>query len=249
MIGVADQAEDLIRDGRFDEACDLLAQFSRRGEAESREIKEAVKLLASAGCIEEARDIYASYGARAEAAPSPDVDALELESLSAGRKELAKGIAEKRALRYPRLSVSKRGWFSRYLPFDPRVVREVTVSPEGLSVRRLFRTRHYPWANLRCARIRKKYGVTAYGYSRIEYVRRVLELEFEAGRVALDVSSSLPEFNRPDLLETAVRHYATVDAVKDTELPSPSQLQRWARELVVLLILLAGTLIWLISQR
>jgi hypothetical protein len=202
------RAGELVRRGEMSEARDELLEVTGRQDIDRSTLEEAILWMGRAGFEEDATRLVDLYAERFRERPETDHEAVR--RLIKQRAEAVRRTKGRERRVHRRLTTFSRGWPGRYLPFEPGLVREITLDDEGISIRRLWRTRTYRWDEIVGAELERQRSHTGVGYTRIEYVRRRLRIVASDGEHVFDLSDVLPEFHRPDLIEQDIRRYVPV---------------------------------------
>jgi hypothetical protein len=203
MPSQLDTAEDLIRAGKPEQARALLVEAVERGGEEFQDWDAAVELLVSAGFEADAEHLVQLYE-QSHRGPLPWGTTREDISRLVKERDAGSQLSADR-LQFKRLSIWSRGMPSRYLPFDPRIIKHVEITPEEIVAEKRFGSVRLRWNEVIDCYLEKREAFTAVGYTEIKYVKRLIVLRTPRDQLVIDVSSTDPEFRHSDLLERTIR--------------------------------------------
>jgi hypothetical protein len=239
------RAEELVRTGQLVEARDTLLEVTGRWDIDPGTFEEAILWMGRAGFEDEASRLVDLYVDRFH--EEPEIGHATLHSIIQQRTETTERPKEGLPQVYRRLTMLRRGWPGRYLPFERACVKEIILDDREISVRRLWGNRAYRWSDIIGAELERQRSHTAVGYNRIEYVRRRLRLLAPDGEILLDVSDVLPEFEHADLIEQEIRRRVPV---RTLEVQPVSKRAERRRSALVFALFVGPVLVtgWLVEQ-
>lgn len=203
---------DLIHRGELDAAERAIGDRLATSTVSRSTFEEGVELLARAGFGDAAQEGFGRYEARF-GEPPPEVRRTDLGVLVGQRHDADRRLDRGEPLVAHRLTLANRGWPGRYAPLHPRIVRRLAVTPSGLEVKTSWRRWSCRWSDLNLARLERREDVRLLAFTQVKYEKRVLVLSQDGNdvQVRLDLSTFLPEFERPDLIEATIRKYLPVE--------------------------------------
>jgi len=160
---------------------------------------DAVAICLTFGLHDEALSILDRYRAYNGAEARSDHSREEILALRTQAEDHEALPGERKVFR--RMSLFERGrqsglWllpFRRAVRSLPGILdppRRITISPDGITIRRWGRSHHHPWADLNSARIEERELRTRYE----RFTHRVLVLDTPSRTYLIDVSANRPDF-------------------------------------------------------
>lgn len=141
---------------------------------------------------------------------------------------------------FSRIGFIQRDGPSRVRPWDRVFARSATFGSDEVAIKRMFSTVRFRWEEVESVRLLRSESHTAYGYSRVPYIRQVLKFELKRGTVIqLDVSSVRREFSQPSAIREIVASRRSVELPPVVPWSKRDRLTQWAKNSLFLLALIA----------
>ena len=238
-------AENLIRSTRFAEARRSLLEAVERHPNDQGVLEDAIHLLALSAFQADAERLADRYEAQFGELPD-GIDRRSLAELAHDRQLTRRTLEAGERVVFERLTWRERGWPGRYLPFSRRTVKRIEIDDDGIVIARTFKVHKWRWSEVRDAVLEQREAFTAYGYTPVKYVKRLLHLRGPDAALTVDLSFALPEFPRPELVEATLRKHLTVE---ETELIRADERRTERKNLAVGVALMAvGAIVLLIGR-
>jgi hypothetical protein len=140
---------------------------------------------------------------------------------------------------FSRIGFIERDGPSRVRPWDRSFARSATFGSDAVAIKRMFSTVRFRWEDVEEVYLVRSESHTAYGYSRVPYIRQVLRFELKRGTVIqLDVSSVRREFSQPSAIREIVASRRSVEVPPVVPWSKRDQLTQWAKNSLFLLALI-----------
>jgi hypothetical protein len=180
-----DRLGELVLSGRKQEARTAVRDLVQNPGIDAETHETAIVMMGFAG-----------YGEDAERLLDQHVERFGEPPGAADRETIGRLIAQRRA-------VGERAGRGEPREFRRRAfwTRPVTVDDVGLCAG----GRRYAWSDVSGARLERRATLGSMGRNRLTSVRRIMRLLVPDGEVAIDLTSTRPDVERPDLIEEEIR--------------------------------------------
>jgi hypothetical protein len=198
---------NLVLSGRREEARAAVRDLVLNPAIDAETHETAIMMMGFAGFGEEAERLVDEHVKRFGEPPEA-ADRETIKRLVAQRRDVRERAGRGEPRVYRRRAFCAGG-LGRCLPGELGWAREVVLDREGLQVRR-WRTRRYLWSEVTEATLERRETYGSMGRNRLTSVRRLMRLLVPDGEVVIDLSSTHPELERPDLIEEEIRRRVPV---------------------------------------
>ena len=146
MMNLVEKAEQLIQEGKLDQAKEVLMEALRVRPSDKRLCQDAVGIFLYGEMYDEAKNVFQLYRDQTGKALDGDFSLKEVESLSKGALEAREHYAQSDVKIFKRMSFQEssdqRGHVTNWL--SPR--SEIRIYPDRIGVREWGKERTYPWS-------------------------------------------------------------------------------------------------------